>query len=356
MTQGAKISIIIPIFNVSQYINQNIHGIINASINNSEIILIDDGSTDGSYDICCKLAQNNPQIKVYTQSNAGSGGARNLGIEKAQGEYICFLDIDDRIESNLIEKCISVINNDNPEVLIFSYDEINPSYNLTTKCINPFRVLKSNKEVRDIYVDNLLGLHFNNGFVWNKIYRRDFLNKHNIRFGDQRIQQDEIFNLNVYRHLNHLTIIPDILYHYYIYNNGNTRSRFIPERFDIYKSVRNSFLDLYNYWGLNDTRMLKYVYTRFFNNIIDTINFNCYHKDAPFSRNIRNKIITEIILSEDVSECISQLEKLDVVPSDCFKKRYYFALKSKSISQYNRIRIIDNAINFIKQKIRTYIK
>ena len=87
----------------------------------------------------------------------------------------------------------------------------------------------------DLFVLNM------NGFPWNKFYRKSFLNKYGIKYENQRIQQDEVFNLKVYKRLEKAFISSEILYTYYIYSNGNTRSRFIYDRFDIYKSVRQHF-------------------------------------------------------------------------------------------------------------------
>ncbi len=350
-----KFSYVVGAFNVAKFFEDGINQILQQTYSDFEIIIVDDGSTDGiTAQLCDEYAERYEFIRIVHKKNGGLGSARNAGIDVARGDYICFYDVDDKISPTLLGIVSQYINCDT-EVIMFGYNSYDVFYGINTTANNTFGVY-SNNEIRNIYVDKLLGLEFNNGFVWNKVYRRDFLNKYNIRFENQRIQQDEVFNLKVYRHLKNLTIIPDVLYHYYIYNSGNTRSRFIEDRFEIYKSVKNAFLELYDYWQLNDQRMLQYVYSRFFNDIICTINFNCYHPKSPYTKQERHATVSEIINSPDVSECIEQMRKLNIIPTSSRKQKYFIALERKSFYLYNRIRIVDNTISKTKIAIRKLMK
>lgn len=356
MTQQPFISIIVAIYNVSQYIEKGIAQIINQTFNNFELIIIDDGSTDNSGEICDKLAVMHLNIKVIHQQNIGSGGARNAGIDIATGKYIWFYDVDDCIETDLLSRCVNILYQENPEMLIFSYDEITPLYNIKTPCIFNQIQTYSNADVRNIYVENLSGIKFHNGFVWNKIYLRDFINKFNIRFENQRIQQDEIFNLKIYKHINCITIIPDVLYHYYIYNKGNTRNRFIPDRFNIYKDIKKAFLDLYSHWQMNSEQMLCYIHTRFFNCIIETINFNVYHKQSSLNKKQRKNIINQIFNDEDTLDSIKHLDHYNCIPVNRFKRLYFKQIKNQKITQYHIIRHFECIITSAKFFIRNFVK
>ena len=355
MPQQPYISIIIAVYNVAQHIEHGIEQILNQSFKDYEIILVDDGSTDESGIICDNIATKYHNIHVIHKNNTGSGYARNEGINIATGRYIWFFDVDDTIEPNLLEKCSDILLQQRPEVLIFSYDEINPFYQTTTTCVFEQIQTKTNDDVKGIYVSHLLGLNFNNGFVWNKFYSRDYINKHNIKFENQRIQQDEIFNLHVYKHLNRLVIIQDILYHYYIYNDGNTRSRYIPERFEIYKEIKSAFLDLYNFWELNSHNMLRYIHNRFFNNIIETINFNLYHKNANLSKSQRKIKIAQIFNDIDTINTIYQLDALKCIPTNFLKKHYFYSIKNNEMIKYHIIRLLNNSISTTKRFIKKLI-
>ena len=97
-----KISVIVPVYNVSKYIQKCVESILNQSYTNFELILIDDGSTDDSFDICQVFATKDTRVKAMRQSNAGPSKARNVGIRQAEGEYITFVDSDDFVSDSYL--------------------------------------------------------------------------------------------------------------------------------------------------------------------------------------------------------------------------------------------------------------
>ena len=103
MKQGL-VSIVVPVYNTGKYLNRCMNSIVKQTYSNIEVILIDDGSTDDSSDLCDEWAEKDERIKVIHKLNAGLGMARNTGIENAKGEYICFFDSDDYIDLQTIEK------------------------------------------------------------------------------------------------------------------------------------------------------------------------------------------------------------------------------------------------------------
>lgn len=322
------ISIVVPIYNVSKYIEQGIHQLLALTYKEIEIFLVDDGSTDGSSNKVDYWASRYNFITAIHQENAGAGSARQNGIDHAKGDYIWFFDIDDKIESDLIEKCLPYLR-DNLDILQFSYDTFDPDLNIFHKCsFNP-KVMNSNIEVRNNFVDHLLGLQYLNGFVWNKIYRTDFLRKYKIKFQNQKIQQDEVFNLLAYKKVNKIQIISDILYHYFIYHKGNTGSFYIPNRINIFQEVRDNFLDLYNYWELDDKRMLQYVYGRHIDSVINTLNFNL---NCSFRSGLED--IKHVLNDTAIQQSLLSLNQLNCETKSLCKKGFRQALKRKSIVQY----------------------
>ena len=334
-------SIIVPIYNVQNFINKGLQNLLNISYPEYEILLIDDGSTDNSGLLCDEWANKYNHISVFHKPNGGAGSARNLGIKKARGTYICFFDIDDEVDTNILTICKKHLDTEKPEMLIFSYDSYDQEYNINTSSIYKPQVFHTNKEIKDNYVDLLLGLQYNNGFVWNKVYKRDFLINNNLFFGNQRIQQDEIFNINIYPHLTHLTTIPDILYHYKIYYKGNTRSHYIPERIAIYHEVRNSFLNLYNNWKLNDVRMLSYLHNRYVNGIIYAINYDILNEKSIMTKHERNDKMKQIFSNDNIRG---------------LKKLYFKALSSGNITLYKFIKFLDDKIIIVKKLYRKLSK
>lgn len=349
------ISIIIPIYNVIRFIDRGIAQLLSQSYTNFEIILIDDGSTDGSGEKCDNYAKKDSRIRVFHQQNSGSGVARNLGILNAHGKYIWFYDVDDTIAPNLLDKCINNLSEDT-EVLIFGYIEVNRQFNTRRTFKFKNHTYYSNQEIRDDYIEELSGLKFNNGFVWNKIYNRQFLVDNNILFKNLLIQQDEVFNLVVYRYANNITTLHDDLYTYHIYNVGNTRSNFIQNRFEIYCTVHQHFIDLYNYWNLNSNKFLIYLYTRLLTAIITCLTYNCYHKNTKFNRQERLDYICSILNSEKTTKCIKQLDVLGYKPRQRFTKKYYKYIINKSYTKFRYIWIIENLFINLKLLYHKFIK
>lgn len=118
------VSVIVPVYQAEKYLKNCINDILMQSYSNIEVIIIDDGSTDGSLNICKKLAVNDSRVKVISTDNRGVSSARNLGLENANGEYILFIDADDRIKKNLIEENMKVIDKFQADMVFYNWMEI----------------------------------------------------------------------------------------------------------------------------------------------------------------------------------------------------------------------------------------
>lgn len=176
------LSIIIPIFNADKYLKECIDSILKQTYINYEVILVDDGSTDSSGDICDKYAENNKHIKVIHQTNSGAAVARNVGLEAAKNDYIFFIDGDDFIDNKdafkiicdrLKETKVDVLNfnfkkyySKNKKERYFDIDKSMPLKSLNNK--NGFKFLSDN----GLYIAS----------PWNKVIRRELFNKYNLNF------------------------------------------------------------------------------------------------------------------------------------------------------------------------------
>ena len=118
-----KISIIVPIYNVKKYIQQCVESLINQTYKNLEIILIDDGSTDGCGELCDEFGKKDQRIHVIHKQNGGLSDARNKGIDVASGDYIGFVDSDDWISHNMYEKMLSSLKSVNADIAVCGWVE-----------------------------------------------------------------------------------------------------------------------------------------------------------------------------------------------------------------------------------------
>lgn len=331
-------SIIIPVYNVTKFINRGIKSLLAQSFNDYEIIMVDDGSTDGSGKLCDDLGKEYPnKIKVIHQKNTGAGGARNAGICIAKGKYLAFFDIDDEVTSNWLEKCHNYLTEYTPQILMYGFKEIFISNGKSYYRKFDFKFYKTNDSLRKDFVTKISGVRFNNGFVWNKIYDREFIVNNGFKMPDLRIQQDEVFNLKIYPKTDTLLTVPECFYTYYIYEKGNTRSYYIPERLEIFKNVRNAFLEFKEDINITDIRFEKYIYKRFYDSLMNQLLFNLYHKDYNRDSHKRRIELELIFDDDDIQESISKLKELEIVPKTFMGKRYYKTIINKDIKRFLRI-------------------
>lgn len=172
-----KLSIIVPVYNVEQYLRKCVESLLNQDVCNYEIILVDDGSTDNCPQICDEYALSHKNIRVIHRKNGGLSAARNSGIETAKGEYIMFVDSDDYIESNVLSGLMMQIDRDNLDVLRFKYQNVNEKYEVfNPNKSNPFR----NDDYSDVVTD---GVSFLNSRFGTACYAVMFIVRREILSG-----------------------------------------------------------------------------------------------------------------------------------------------------------------------------
>lgn len=203
------ISVLIPVYNVEKYLEECLDSVVGQTLKDIEIVCIDDGSTDGSGRICDVYADKDPRIRVFHKENQGVGLTRNLAIDEAEGEYVCFLDPDDAYpDSHILEKLYKAASENDALIAGGSFSQLNESNGvLQTEFKYPFEGYTF-KEEGFIDFDDY---QFNYGFH-RFLYHRKFLNKNGIRFPDYKRYQDPPFFLNAMLCAGKFYAIPDITY------------------------------------------------------------------------------------------------------------------------------------------------
>ncbi len=224
----ALVSIIIPIYNVEKYLRESLERVVNQTYKNLEIILLNDGSTDSSLDICNDYKAQDNRIKVIDKVNSGQGDTRNKGIEIATGKYIYFADSDDLIDYELIETAVAGIEEKESDIYIFNYYHVYEKENGQRKNIaerefiaGTYR-LDSDKEKLKFITNNYL--NYGCGFeVWDRLYRADIIKDNSIRFPVFKpvIAEDVCFNLFYLMHVNKIEVTNKRLY-YYLYRTDSS--------------------------------------------------------------------------------------------------------------------------------------
>jgi len=199
------ISVIIPMYNASKYIRKTISSILEQDYKDFEVLLVDDGSTDNTKDICIEFENLDNRCKYLYKTNSGVSATRNYGIEHANGEYIIFIDSDDYfIDNELFTKCMDVVNR-NPLIM--------PIYNFIGlkddgRQIKQFENVISNPTVEDIMANCIAGikhstnLHYMFRAVWGKMFNKNIINEYNIRFDESMYMgEDAVFLIEYVKHI-----------------------------------------------------------------------------------------------------------------------------------------------------------
>lgn len=219
MSNKIKISIIVPVFNVEKYVERCIESLVNQDYDNIEIILIDDGSEDNSLKICKDYEKKYKNIKVYSKNNTGVSDTRNLGIEKAIGDYITFVDSDDFIAKDYISNVVNVIKYNQFRLIRTGYTLIRDEKEKKLSFIEEDTKEQNLEDViKGILTTNLL----NSSCMF--FIEKNFLNENKIRFkNDIQYGEDLLFSIECYANVEKALYINNTGYYYY-YNSDNSSS------------------------------------------------------------------------------------------------------------------------------------
>ena len=216
-----KISVIIPIYNVEEYIEDTLNSLLNQTIiKDMEILMIDDGSFDGSRYIIEKYSLDYENFYAYHKENEGPGIARNLGIDLAKGEYIHFLDSDDYVLPNTYERTYEIAKNNNSDFLSLFGVRMR-RYNITDSYIynNAFKNIIGT--IDSAKLEDMPELIWDT-FVTNKLYKKEFLEKNNLKFiKEKKYYEDVIFALGAYGLAEKISLTKDIFYYWRKRENSN---------------------------------------------------------------------------------------------------------------------------------------
>lgn len=174
--EGIAVSVVVPIYNAERYLEETLNCIINQTLQNIEVILVNDGSTDGSQSIINKFVEQDSRFDVVIQSNQGGGAARNAGLKLAHGEYIIFLDADDIFDREMLEYAYKYAKSNGADIVFWRFASLD-AYGVITHSTK-----KNIRENTNIANDNILYHQYTNPAPWNKLFKLSFIKKYNILF------------------------------------------------------------------------------------------------------------------------------------------------------------------------------
>lgn len=353
-----------PVYNDELYLEESINTVVNQTLKDIELICINDGSTDGSLTILNNLKKKHDFIKIFTQYNQGSGKARNNGIQKAVGEYIAFLDSDDRfVDSDALERMYSVaIKNDANMV----------SANLKGITVKNELVNNNDGVERFTEEDIIKGSEYGIPYAFYKnIFKRSFLNEYNLKFPDLKRGQDPVFLSEVITKVDKIPVLPLDLYGFrYAPTGGLSKINTFEKKWDYIKHFREAFniLKQANFIDIfEDYKEKLFLYINHAQNSSDEVIYTIVHEifkddydilkecDKYFNINIKNKddlvknnINPSILPNDTIYDLKIEIDNLKTINQNLSAENYLLIDKN---NQLQDILSLDNKFKFNNIKL-----
>ncbi|MBQ7523661.1 MAG: glycosyltransferase [Oscillospiraceae bacterium] len=300
MDQSASpmISVIVPVYNAAGQIERCVQSILNQTVCQIEVILVDDGSKDQSLALCRKLAETDDRITVVAKENEGAGAARNAGMERAKGKLLYFIDSDDWIEPTLLEKLIENIDLEDDSTMAicgrFREDNNGKHQRIWLPVVNGCE-WKEN-DIPDCIANLEEANVFN--YLWDRIYFRSTVERNKIRFDNWfTTGQDLDFNIQYFPHVTKCRVIMEPLYHYVSVseNPDSLCARFKPRLYEIISELCRRRAELHRAMHMQDNLHYQQILARECATHLHTVVPNMYRTDSLLSQKERKQIFEKLM-------------------------------------------------------------
>lgn len=231
INENPMIDVVMPVYNVAPYLVQSIESVLNQTYKHFRLIIVDDGSTDGSGEICDKY-KTNPHVMVVHRENGGLSAARNTGIEHSNAEYIAFIDSDDWIESTYLDTMRYYIQQEVCDIVcVQSCMEFEGlSISNAIKNISDFYAWYSEEAIKNLFCRHLMTVS-----AWGKLYRRTLFD--DLRYPEGHIHEDYPLILPLLLNANRIVTVNKALYHYRQQMGSISRSEYTKKNFDLFRYI-----------------------------------------------------------------------------------------------------------------------
>lgn len=316
------ISVIVPIYNAEKFLHYCIDSILNQSFVDFEILLVNDGSTDNSGKICDKYAEKDTRVKVIHKQNGGVSSARNAGIEAAKGEYICFVDSDDYLESNYLKELVETKRKYADYDNIWCGFQTVEDYNGKNK---EAVIAKNDTGISCYSLEDIMILHerWLEASPCNKLFDKGIIINNKIKFPDDlSLGEDLLFN---FEYLDcsegKIVVINKPLYNYIRDGKESLDNKYYPNLLEIYRRLNSETEKYAQKWKLSEEQISKMYNSFFFR--LEAVLRNTFNENNKSSLRTKLKYNNRILKSSDFRESMDKMNA-HIHPF------YRFAYKSKN--------------------------
>lgn len=303
MSRNPSISIIVPVFNEQAQLRRAVSSILNQTFRSFELLLVNDGSTDGSKELCDRLADDDMRIRVIHQKHLGKASARNAALAVARGTYLYFMDGDDWCDKNMLGAMYQTAAQNNLDMLVTGFT-IDSHYNdeghFYRELRNaPNKIYASRDEFR-----NEAYKLFDNQLLyapWNKLYRREYLITHNLRFPDTT-RDDLPFNLAVMRDVERVGCISGNSYHF-TQQDKTKSTEYCSDLYNRREEEHQQMKKLFDYWGIHTPAVQEFLARRYAERLVGCIE-NITNRNCTLSPEEKKAAIRAMISTPQAREAL----------------------------------------------------
>ena len=263
MENKIKISVIMPVYRVEEYVARAIESIQAQSLKELEFLIVDDGSPDNSGAICDRYAETDDRIHVIHKENGGAPSARNAAMELARGEYFYFMDSDDWAEPQMLEELYRLAKRDRAQLVVAGF-YIDTYYDEDRFRTDDFFVEDAVYPDRESFRRNAYALFDKNLLYtpWNKLYEAEYIQKNRLRF-PETLWDDFPFNLSVGENIERVTVTSSQYYHFIRKRAESETAAYRPDMYGKREEEHGWMVDLYGRWGVHDARSREMIARRY---------------------------------------------------------------------------------------------
>ena len=238
--RSPKVSVVVPVYDVEPYLAACLRSISHQTYLNIEIVVVDDGSTDDSLAVAQRAQRRDRRIRIVRQANAGLSAARNTGIAAATGEYLAFVDSDDRIAWRTIATVMKSLRSTGSDFAVMSYRRMNSE-----------RTWPAGEWIREVHAESRPGVTLSefpsvlvNAVAWSKVYRRAFWDAAGLRFQEGVLYEDQAVSAEAYAKASAFDVLPDVLYDWRVREDKSSISQQVATEKDLQERLGAAFASL----------------------------------------------------------------------------------------------------------------